>query len=58
MISHLLDAPKLFNNDSTRPEALYALQSEFAKKNNVPTDPPNSGPNARLIISKCLSSYY
>jgi hypothetical protein len=47
-----LDAPKFVNNDSTRPAALYALQSALAKKNNVPTEPPNSGPNARLIMSK------
>ena len=43
--------PKLSKKASTKPEALKPLPIAFAKKNNVPIEPPNSGPNARLIIS-------
>lgn len=46
------EGPKLLTNPSANPTVYNALLTMFAKKNNVPIDPPNSGPNVRLIMTE------
>lgn len=45
------DSPKLSINPSTHPVRQRALLTIFARKNNVPIDPPSSGPNVLLIMT-------
>jgi len=49
----------LLTNPSAKPTVYKALLTRLAKKNKVPIDPPNSGPNVLLIItiSKLRNSF-
>jgi len=49
--NNIPDSPKLSISPSTHPVRQRALLTIFAKKNNVPIDPPSSGPNVLLIIT-------
>lgn len=44
-------SPKLSISPSTHPVRQSALLTTLARKNNVPIDPPSSGPNVLLIIT-------
>lgn len=44
-------SPKLSISPSTHPVRQRALLTIFARKNNVPIDPPSSGPNVLLIMT-------
>lgn len=57
---NLPEGPKFSTSPSTHPDMQRALLTTLAKKNKVPIDPPNSGPNVLLIITEatCQEAIY
>lgn len=53
-LKYVPDGPKLVTRPSANPTVYKALLTILAKKNNVPIEPPNSGPSVLLIITKNL----
>lgn len=45
------EGPKFSTKPSAHPEIFNALLTTLARKNNVPIEPPKSGPSVRLIIT-------
>lgn len=50
------EGPKFSTKPSAQPDTHKALETIFAMKNNVPMEPPNSGPSVRLIMTDCRIS--
>ena len=52
LLTSLPPGPKLSTIPSTQPDTYSAHDMMLARKNKNPILPPNSGPNARLIITE------